>query len=67
MYDTKPKVVQLYDISNESVIDTFDSVSACARFLGVPQATASKRFRSGTQFLYKGKFAVIRSRFSFAS
>lgn len=33
MYDTKPKIVQLYDISNESVIETFYSVSACAKLV----------------------------------
>lgn len=53
MYDTKPKAVQLYDINNGSAIKTFDSVSECARFLGIPQSTAAKWFKLGTQFFMK--------------
>lgn len=60
MYDTKPKVVQLYEINNRLAIKTFDFVSECARFLGIPQSTAAKRFKLGTQFLYEGQQVVIK-------
>lgn len=42
-----------------TVIKTFKTVTACASFLGVNQATVSKIMKKGINFQYEGKLCII--------
>jgi len=42
-----------------TIIETFKTVTACANFLGVNQATVSKRINKGINFQYEHNLCLI--------
>ena len=57
MWKGKAVILLTTDVT---VIDTFKTVTACANFLGVNQATVSKRIKKGINFQYENKLCLIK-------
>ncbi len=55
----KGKAVTLLSTEG-TIIETFKTVTACANFLGVNQATVSKRINKGIKFQYENKLCFIK-------
>lgn len=55
----KGKAVTLLSTEG-TIIETFKTVTACANFLGVNQATVSKRIKKGINFQYENKLCLIK-------
>ena len=57
MWKGKAVILLTTDVT---VIDTFKTVTACANFLGVNQATVSKRIKKGINFQYENKLCLAK-------
>jgi hypothetical protein len=56
----KPVSVQILDFYSEDVLETFHSISDCAKYLGVGVATVQYRVLKSNKFLFKGKSVFIK-------
>lgn len=55
----KIKAVTLFTTEG-TIIKTFETVTACANFLGVNSGTISKRINKGINFQYENKLCLIK-------
>ena len=59
-YNPKSQIVQLCEAGSGIVLQSFESTSACARLLGIPQSTASKRLNNEIPFLFEDKTVYLK-------
>jgi hypothetical protein len=57
--DTRPIVVQLLEVSNGNLINSFDSITKLAKFLKVSYPTVHNRLSSGSSFRFKDKQVYV--------
>lgn len=58
--DTKPIAVQMLELSTGNVFNSFNSIAACGKFLGVSYPTTFNRVSSGNPFKFKDKLFYLR-------
>ena len=58
----KAKVVQLVDVHSGEILNTYSSLTACAKYLGMSQSSVWVKYTKGESFLFKGSTQVMIKR-----
>jgi len=58
--DNKPKGVQLVEVSEGNILNTFLTQTDCAKFFNISEAAVRKRLKKETQFEFEGLIVYLR-------